>query len=455
MPEGTMTTTATTTTPALTLAPATPAPAVRSAEEILSEERTRCREIQTLCRGFDISPDEFITSGKTIEETRTAVLMAIEKRGAPIKSGMGGDVTVTRDAEDKHRAAAVDGMILRSGARPDKPAEGARSFQGMTLRDLAVDCLARSGISGAHRMGNDELFKRSLTPDSGFSAITSAIVSTAMGTAYNAAPTTYQSWTARGTAKDFKPTKVMQISEAGELKEIAQNGEFTFDEISDAHMATRQLLTFGKQFGFTRQAFINDDLDVLTKLPAAYVRGARRGINKAVYAILNANPIMGDANRLFSTGHKNLGAAGEPGTETYAEARSAMRRQTNLRGEERLNIAPKFVLSPTALEVANRKMLVSLSDPSAVNAGVANIFQNSMELIVDAELDSEGGANANYFAASPFDIDTIEVSYLNGNDMPTLESKTGFDFLGLQYRIFIDYGITLVDWRGLFMTPEK
>ncbi len=50
---------------------------------------------------------------------------------------------------------------------------------------------------------------------------------------------------------------------------------------------------------------------------------------------------------------------------------------------------------------------------------------------------------------------TVEVTYLNGNDMPKLESQVGFDFLGIKWRIYIDYGVTVLDYRGLYKNPGK
>ena len=422
-------------------------------ENLATTERSRCSEINSLCRGFEIDPTKFIESGDSVDSVRSAILTQLQSQRGAVTVNNLSSVAVTADEGDKFRCAAVDGLLMRGGIKVDTPALGATDFRGISLRDIAVDSLSRSGISNPHRMGNEELFKRSLTPDSQFLAIANGVTQRAMATAYTAAPTTYQLWTGVGSSKDFKPTKIMQISEAGNLSEIKQNGEFTVDEMQDAQLATRQLLTFGKAFGFTRQAFINDDLEMLTKIPAAYARAAQRGINKAVYDLLKSNPTMLDGAQLFSANHKNLGVAGKPSTATYGEALRSMRKQTNLRGLERLNIAPKFVLSPAELEVENRRLLASVSDPSASNSGVSNIFQNSMQLIVDAELDLEGATQNNFFVSSPYDCDTIEVSFLNGINMPTLESKVSFDYLGIQHRIFIDYGITLVDYRGLFKSP--
>lgn len=57
--------------------------------------------------------------------------------------------------------------------------------------------------------------------------------------------------------------------------------------------------------------------------------------------------------------------------------------------------------------------------------------------------------------ASPADIDTIEVTYLNGDAMPKLESQVGFDYLGIKYRIYIDYGVNILDYRGLYKNAGK
>ncbi len=51
--------------------------------------------------------------------------------------------------------------------------------------------------------------------------------------------------------------------------------------------------------------------------------------------------------------------------------------------------------------------------------------------------------------------DTIEVCYLNGSETPIVESRMAFDELGVQYRVYIDRGVTLLGYRGLFKNPGK
>lgn len=404
-------------------------------------ERQRVLEITNLCREFEISPDNFVTQGTSIENARAAVLEELRTRNRPSAAG----VQVVRDEADKFREAASDALVMRSGLVIGTPVDGARELRGMRLRDLAIECVQRMNVQNAQRLDSDELFRRAFSPDSQFGSILSDTVNKSMATAYKSQATTYQTWTRAGSATDFKGAEVWQISEAGELEKMTQSGEFKFDEMQDTKV-TKKIATFGRSFGMTRQALINDDLSILTRVPEAYVRAAGRGINKLVYATLISTGNIYDGKALFHADHKNLGTAGAINTTTLGEGKKLMRKQKNLRGKETLNIAPRFLIVSPDKEVEAMQVLNSIADPAGANSGVANVFRNAFDLVVDAELDG----NPWYMAASANDIDTIEVSYLNGDPMPKLESQVAFDYLGMKWRIYIDYGVDVLDYRGLF-----
>lgn len=412
-------------------------------------ERQRVSDITTICREFEVDSSSYISSGNTIEEVRAQILEQLRAQRKPLSSGSS-DISVTKDEMDKFRSAAVDSIQLRGGIKVQNIAEGARDLRGMRLRDLAIECLQRGGVTNAQRLSNEELFKRALSPDSQFASILDSSVNKSMATAYKVANTTYRAWTGIGSNTDFKDATVYQISEAGELEKMTQSGEFKFDEMKDQGVK-KSIATFGRTFGITRQALINDDIDVLTKIPAAYVRAADRGVNKLVYKNLKENVKIYDGKELFHAAHNNIGTAGAMSDATLSQLRANMRKQKNLRGKETLNISPQFLLVPAGLETTAMKFLNSTALPGQDNAGVSNIWRNSFDLVVDAELDPTNGALPYYVAANPADIDTIEVTYLNGDDMPKLESRLGFDFLGIEYRIYIDYGVTVLDYRGLGM----
>ncbi|HHW03406.1 MAG TPA: hypothetical protein GXX35_11480 [Thermoanaerobacterales bacterium] len=420
-------------------------------ERAIQAERQRVAEVIALCRDFEEDPSEYIRSGVTVDQVRAKILEKLKAERKPSAAPVP-DVRIEKEEADKFRAAASDAILLRGGIKLDKPADGAKDLRGMKLRDLAIECLSRAGRPNAHRLDNDTLFREALSPDSQFASILSNAVNKTMATAYNAARPTYQVWTGRGSNPDFKAATHYQISEAGELVKMTQSGEFKFDEMTD-HGVSKAIATFGREFGMTRQALINDDIGILTRVPEAYVRAAVRGINKLVYQMLGTNPIIYDGVALFHANHKNLASSGGAiATATVSAGRAAMRKQKNLRGKETLNIGPAFLIVPASLETQAQQFIVSIADPTGANSNVANVFRNSLTIVADAELD-DYSETAWYLAASPADIDTIEVTYLNGNDMPILESQVGFDFLGIKWRIYIDYGVTVLDYRGLYKNP--
>jgi len=435
----------------------TPSPAAPATESQVQAERQRSAEITVLCRSFqmDDAADGYIRAGTPLDTVRAEILTKLQERNAPISAGAenGSGVQVIRDELDKVRSAAADGLLMRSGVTVEKPADGANEFRGMSIKDVAVECLMRSGDSKAHRMSNEELFKRSMTPDSAFVSIADDVANRTVLAAQQAAPTTFQYWTGKASQPDFRPTHVYEVSDGGELEEIPQNGEFKEAKLGDQPVATRRLITVGKMLSFTRQMFVNDDFGQITRSLTAYTLAFNRGINKSVYQILRMNPAMLDGQQLFSAMHKNLGTAAAPGTAAFSEARKLMRQQTDMDGKTKLNIAPAFVLTGSSTETSIEALLASLADPSSSNANVANVFRNKMQMITDAELDVDSGAQPYFFAANPALTPTIEVCYLNGAESPIVESEVSFDHLGIRYRVYGDRGITLLGHKGLVKNP--
>lgn len=435
-------------------APETPAVDVTIRAEVtraLEEQRRTAAAISKRCRMFGLDPSEMLEKGLTEAEADREILRHLEEQRPPhIASAQ-----LMADEMDKFRAAASDAILMRGGIRQERAVEGARELRGMRLRDLAIECASRSG-KNARRMDDDTLFRTVLSPDSAFVGIVTDSVRKSMAVSYAVAETTYQLWTSTGSNPDFKPKQIIQISEAGDLEEVTQNGELTMDHPTDSAV-TSVLATFGKTFGFTRQALINDDIDLLTKLPAAYVRAAKRGVNRAVYKILWENPVMADGKRLFSADHGNLGTGAAPSVATYQEAMGRMMHQKNLRGTETLNIRPRFVICDPLQYAEHAKMLRSIADPGAANSGAVNPFQGMLELVMDADLlgEESTGVLPYFFASGPDSCGTIEVCYLNGVEEPQLDFRVGFDYLGIQYRIIHDRGVTLLDYRGLFQNPGK
>lgn len=410
------------------------------------EERARVTEISHLCRTFGLDDGEYIRTGTSVQAVKDAIL----KRQIEANKPQSTPAQVQTEEVEKFRSAASDALLLRAGRYVQKPAEGALELRSLRLRDLAIECLQRAGESQAHLMRDEDLLKRALMPDSTFQGIVSNAVNKTLSQTYQEAPTTFQLWTSRGSNPDFKAAEHYRISEAGNLELTPQNSAIPYDTGMKDEKVTKAVLTYSKRWGFTREAFINDDLSMLSRVPAAYVMAAKRGINQLVYRMLATNPAIYDGKTLFHADHKNLGTAGKIGKDTMSEARLKMRTQKDQRGIATLNISPKYLLVPAALETDAAQFMRSESDLTSSNSGVANVFRNSYEIIIDAELDQYSDA-AWYLAADQNIADTVEVTYLRGQEEPTLETEIPFDRLGMDFRIYFDYGVTVLDHRGLFM----
>ena len=70
-------------------------------------------------------------------------------------------------------------------------------------------------------------------------------------------------------------------------------------------MPERQLKTYGRQFTMTREAFINDDIGLLTTMPQRYAALSANTQNKLVYQILTQNKKIYDGKALFSAERGN------------------------------------------------------------------------------------------------------------------------------------------------------
>lgn len=416
-------------------------------------EKQRCLEITKLCRSFNIPnerTEEFIEDDKTLDEVRAILLDEFKekKRGLEI-----GTVEVTGNGRDNFTRDITSALMVKAGYGEGNEKEEIRNMAGMGFRDIAIQSLKYDGIDAA-RMNSDELFKRALSPGGAFTSVMDNTVNKSMAKAYQAAPTTFEKWTTKGSETNFKGSTRYRISEAGELTKIAENGEFDFDEMKDEGVKT-SVATFGKSFGLTREALINDDLGILTRVPMAYVVAAKRGINKLVYQTLASNPNIYDGHKLFDESeHKNKGTAGAMSVKSIGEFRKLLRTQTNIRDKEILNIPLKYILVPAALETEAEQLLLSAADINGTHSGVVNPFRGKFEIISDAELDKYS-ETAYYGIGDKNVAESIVVSYLNGKEAPTLESQIAFDRLGINYRIFIDYGVNVVDYRAMVMNDGE
>lgn len=426
-----------------------PAPVVNNDEAVRAAqtaERERCSQILGLCGQFNIEDaqrDAWINGNASVEAVNRELLGILATRNAPAPAPA--PVQVGPTASEQMRAAYRDSLLLRHGFHIEKPADGARDMVGMPVKDMAREMLSREGEKNIFRMSDDELFKRAMTTGN-FSDLLNDTVKASMLTGYNEAQTTFEAFTTAGTLNDFKVDKRYILDGADEPELVPENGEFKHAELG-SNTVNISLTTDGIAFAYTRQLFINDDMGVLTAMPAKYAAAFRRKINRLCYGAL--------AGISYSAKNSNLVTTGAaPSTDSLTAARQLLRKQKDMSGKYNLNLTPAFLIVPTKHETIAAQLIRSEADPTGANSGVYNVFRNSLNLVVDAALDTID-EDAWYMMAAKGQTAGIEVAYLRGNKTPQLESKAAWDTLGMNFRMYLDFGIKALDHRGFVKNAGK
>ncbi|SIT83526.1 prohead protease/major capsid protein fusion protein [Pontibaca methylaminivorans] len=427
--------------------------AERPAETARQTRAQANAEIRTIAETAGLSrawADEQIDADATPEDARAAAFEAMRTRSVQATTRTT-RAEIAFDHTDPTVTAARAGEALYARAHPGHTlSDAARPFAYMTTVDLARDCLRRVGVSmtGA---ATETLITRALHTTSDFPLILGDAVGRELRRAYQAAPSGIRQLARQGTIRDFRPKRSIMFDEAPELEKVLEGGEFqhgTMDESAELY----SLETFGKIFGISRQALVNDDLGAFTTIPGRLGTAASAFEAMQLAAKIAANPLMSDGVAVFAAaGHDNQKAATSTGEGVtvldaikadLSAARLAMRKQTGLSGML-IDVTPRFVLVPPDLETT---MEQALSEVQATNTDETNPF-SALSLVVEPRLTSDSQW---YVVADPDLIDGLEYSYLEGAPGPQIETKVGFEVDGVQMKVRLDFGCGWLDHRGWF-----
>ena len=374
--------------------------------------------------------------------------------GGEIRNQVGAAV-VTGDVVDRSMKGIEASLLAKVGLEGGERNE----FSSFSLAELARHTLTARNLTftGSRMEMVAAAFQPSLaggyhgTTD--FGNILENVANKSMLKGWMEAEETFPQFTSRGMFSDFKPTSRVQIDAFDTLTEVPEDGEFKYGTIDD-HKETVVGATYGKMFGLTRQAIINDDLDAFSKVPLRMGRGARRTVGNLVYLVFTASHVMSDGVELFHADHGNLaGSGGAPSEATFNAAYNAMATQTDRSGKATLNIRPAYVISGYANRSAILQTLNSEHAPddtaksgTTKQGRAANTAYKMVEPIFDARITG----NAWFMSANPAMHDAIEVSYLDGVDTPFLDQQTGWNRDGTEFKVRIDVAAKALAYQTLY-----
>lgn len=424
-----------------------------AAEQATKAERARAKAITTAVQQAGLDPamaQEMIDEGVTADTARERVLAALaEGQGSAVVNTV--RVNMGDDEVSKYREGAAKALLAKVGHKDGERNE----FTSLTLSEMARMSLDRRNLDPG-RTSRLEMVGAAFSPSmlggthstSDFGNILMDVANKEMLRGFEEANETFQQWTRSGTLGDFKTSQRVGMGAFPSLRSVAQGAEYKYITVGD-HSEPVVLATYGELFTITRQAIINDDLDAFSRVPRLMGRAAIRTVGDLVYAVITANGNMSDGKALFHADHKNLntGAGSALSLSALSTARQAMAKQKSRDGNATLNIRPAYILAPVALGDTGRQLMASEVDPTKSNR-TPNPVRGMAEVIDDARLD-DNSTTAWYLATDPSSGDTVEVSYLDGEQAPMLEQQDGWKVDGTEFKVRIDAGVAPLAWEGL------
>lgn len=386
---------------------------------------------------------DLLTDDEVKADARETALAARAARPAPIirtAAPANDDPAVIRTRQAEALAARMGGPA---------PSDAARPFMGYGLTDHAREALAAAGVA-TRGLGAEELLTRAMHGTSDFPALLTESGNRVLAAAYQVAQSPLKTVARQRTANDFRAMSILKLGEFSGLQKVTEHGEVKAMSTAEAKEGY-SLETFGGIFSLSRKALVNDDLGAFGRWGELMGRAAAETEAAQLLALLTqasgAGPTMGDGVRLFHASHGNLAGSGAAPSEAALSAgRLAMRVQKGLDGSTPVNVVPRYILCGPALETTVEKLLATINPTASADV---NVFAGRLTLLVEPRITG----NAWYVFADPATAPVLEYAYLSSAPGPQLSSRDGWETLGREFRVILDFGCGATDHRGAYRNP--
>lgn len=436
-------------------------------DEAVRAERLRATSIRTMATPFKLE-EKFVTAlvdegvSEDVARERIMTKLAAQYDANPINP-INPTVTMGADATDKRRMGMEASILFRGNPGDSSLRDAGREYAGLTLVDIARECLEAAGVRtrgmSRHeiarvalqgRFGAEQYFAGvgSMTT-SDFPNILANVANKTLRQAYEAAPRTFVPFCRQVSAADFKPINRVQLSDVPTLPKVNEKGEFERTSLTDSK-ETYSLATFGEIVAITRKVIVNDDLQALTRVPAALGQAAANLESDTVWGVITANANLADGVPLFHATHKNLNGTNALAGPALGVARAAMRIMKAPKGTI-MNLQPRYLIVPAALEQTADQLIYPINLAATAVTGVVPTWVQSLVKVVEGRLDAVVtlGVTNWFMAVDPSQIDTIEYCYLEGQQGVYIETRQGFEVDGVEIKARLDFAAGAIDFRGL------
>jgi ATP-dependent Clp endopeptidase proteolytic subunit ClpP len=417
----------------------------------LATETARKKDIVTAFGDYAAHHGELLQSclmdeSVTLAEAQSKLIKAMSSNTTPTGSPSV-RVEVGKSGSERFRDDAVEALLGRAGMGK---VSSSNPMHGQRLEAMARKSLELSGTN-VNGMAPMQIVGAAFTQTSSdFPILLENAMHKVLQNAYATQVDTWSRFCATGSVSDFRAHSRYRVGSFGNLDSLSEAGEFKSKAIPDGEKASITAGTKGNIINLTRTAIINDDLGAFVNLAASFGRAARRTIEADVYALLAENsglgPTMSDGKTLFHADHGNIGTGAALSVASIEADRVKMASQTDVSGNDYLDLRPEALLVPLSLGGTARVINDAQYDPDTANKlQRPNMVRGLFNDIIDSP---RLAGTRSYMFANPMLAPTIEVAFLNGDQAPFLETENGFTVDGVRWKVRLDYGVAAIDYRG-------
>jgi hypothetical protein len=440
---------------------------IQQRRELLAAEAERVAAIEELTERHPSIRATAIREGWDANRTKLETLRAGYSRGPQI-------FTANRTSEVSRDVLAC-AVVMRANGElfaeqcykgDDKILSSARQFRNATLLDICKTVLRHNGEHVDETSPNEILraaFRPGLRASSGFSTIDvtsllSDAASKSLKQFYELQPASWRAMADIRSCKDFKLNHVLAPFLQHRLEELPATGEIVHTSVTEEEYTWRAN-TFARMLAISRTSLINDDLSAFSETSRMLAVMAAQTLSDEFWGLVLAN-----AGPHFSTGNGNQLTAGPSSALSATSLNAAvvmLMKQTDPAGHA-LDVFPKsLIVSPDLWEVASALLnSVELARNVTTNdkQPMGNPFTRwNLALVIEPRISNTSFAGASttkwYLASSPSNMGAL-VGFLNDVTTPTVEAAdTDFNTLGMQWRVYHDFGVALADKRAIIMSP--
>ena len=415
-------------------------------------ERQRITDIQSAVRAAKLDEkfaDDLIEKGVSIGTARKQILdkLAESDTTPAVRTGVQAhNITVTGDEKENVRKAMGDALINRAIPGSVKVEGKAQDYRFMSMLEMARHLLTLNGEKGNSYSPSEAIKRAIATTD--YPTLLNSTIERSIRRTYEALPAEWKNIARQTTAKDFREKTGIAVDGKVTFEEIAQGGEYKHSLLLTDDSAKIKLKTYGRMIKITRQAIINDDLDVFGKLPELLARGAANFQADKVWGLILNNAKTPDGVAIFHTAtHGNLAGAGAVISETtLAAARTAMYKQKTPAGEI-MGISPKFLIVPIELLVTAEKLMSSIL---ASAANDVNTMAGKFTIMTNPRLTN---AQNWYMAADPASNEGLVYAYLEGEEGLFIDKEVNFNDDSVTTKARLDFDCAAWDYRAWYKNP--